>query len=331
MKLPNGYGSVTKLSGKRRKPYMARITTGYEYNDEKDDYVQKRIVLGYYAKRQEALDALAKYSKNPYSIMESNMTIEEIWDSIKDDIKVSARRKQRYQSAFNMYMGKIANMKLKDVKTKHLQQIIDDCPMGDTTLSTMKAVMNHIFRYAAQNDLVDKNYVNFVKLRHVDTNFQREVYTHDEIRSLWENSEDERYAFILILLYQGMRIQELLDRPDIDLEARTITIKEAKNDYSKRTIPINDAVYDLVARFAETPTTLTRSKLDYFSSKTLGHKTYDTRHTFATECNKLQIPTLVTQKIMGHRPDSILHQVYTHLTIEEMAEAINQVCYVSNK
>lgn len=34
MKLPNGYGSVTKLSGNRRNPYMARVTLG------RDDYGQ---------------------------------------------------------------------------------------------------------------------------------------------------------------------------------------------------------------------------------------------------------------------------------------------------
>jgi hypothetical protein len=28
MKLPNGYGSVVKLSGKRRNPYQVRKTTG---------------------------------------------------------------------------------------------------------------------------------------------------------------------------------------------------------------------------------------------------------------------------------------------------------------
>lgn len=29
MKLPNGYGSVAKLTGNRRRPYMVRITTGF--------------------------------------------------------------------------------------------------------------------------------------------------------------------------------------------------------------------------------------------------------------------------------------------------------------
>ena len=37
MKLPNGYGSVHKLNDKkRRKPWRARITTGYVYDEEKD-------------------------------------------------------------------------------------------------------------------------------------------------------------------------------------------------------------------------------------------------------------------------------------------------------
>ena len=36
MKLPNGYGSVVKLSGKRRKPWMVRKTTGYHIDPVKE-------------------------------------------------------------------------------------------------------------------------------------------------------------------------------------------------------------------------------------------------------------------------------------------------------
>ena len=35
MKLPNGFGSVYKLSGKRRNPWVARKTTGWTFNKEK--------------------------------------------------------------------------------------------------------------------------------------------------------------------------------------------------------------------------------------------------------------------------------------------------------
>ena len=49
MKLPNGYGSVVKLSGKRRKPYQVRKTVGWHYDEVKDKQVQDMITIGYAA------------------------------------------------------------------------------------------------------------------------------------------------------------------------------------------------------------------------------------------------------------------------------------------
>lgn len=54
MKLPNGYGSVIKLGGNRRKPFAVRITTGYT-----DEGKQKFAYLGYNESRKQALVALA--------------------------------------------------------------------------------------------------------------------------------------------------------------------------------------------------------------------------------------------------------------------------------
>ena len=56
MKLPNGYGAVVKLSGKRRKPYAARVTLKWT-----EDGKQIRKYLGFFRTRQEALKALANY------------------------------------------------------------------------------------------------------------------------------------------------------------------------------------------------------------------------------------------------------------------------------
>ena len=39
MKLPNSYGSISKLSGKRRKPYIIRKTTGYHIDPVKEKKV----------------------------------------------------------------------------------------------------------------------------------------------------------------------------------------------------------------------------------------------------------------------------------------------------
>ena len=54
MKNPNGYGSVVKLSGNRRKPYAVRKTAGW---NEKGHPIY--INIGYFSTREEGLIALA--------------------------------------------------------------------------------------------------------------------------------------------------------------------------------------------------------------------------------------------------------------------------------
>ena len=48
MKLPNGYGSVYKLSGKRRCPYRAIVTERWQQDKETGAWKQKRKTVGYY-------------------------------------------------------------------------------------------------------------------------------------------------------------------------------------------------------------------------------------------------------------------------------------------
>src|SRR5690554_2960930 len=75
MRLPNGYGSVYKLSGNRRKPWIARKTIGWD-----DDGKQLYQIIGYYEKRQDALTALAEFNQNPYSIEASTVTFAEVFE-----------------------------------------------------------------------------------------------------------------------------------------------------------------------------------------------------------------------------------------------------------
>ena len=49
LKLPNSYGSVSKLgnASRRRKPYIVRITTGYDIDEKSGKSIQKNAVIGY--------------------------------------------------------------------------------------------------------------------------------------------------------------------------------------------------------------------------------------------------------------------------------------------
>lgn len=57
MRNPNGYGSVYKLSGNRRKPWTARITLGFKPENGHPIYK----FIGYYTTQEEAERALAEY------------------------------------------------------------------------------------------------------------------------------------------------------------------------------------------------------------------------------------------------------------------------------
>ena len=55
MKLPNGFGTVYKLSGNRRNPYVAKKTKGWEIDPKTGKSKQLYTVVGYYPTRKEAL------------------------------------------------------------------------------------------------------------------------------------------------------------------------------------------------------------------------------------------------------------------------------------
>lgn len=85
MKLPNSYGSVYKLSGNRRKPWRAIVTTGWTLDQETGKSKQIRKTVGYYESRQGALQALADYNKNPFDLGAANITFGEVYERWSDE------------------------------------------------------------------------------------------------------------------------------------------------------------------------------------------------------------------------------------------------------
>lgn len=76
MRLPNGYGSIIKLSGKRRKPFAARVTIGYKENGS-----QIYKYIGYFEKRQEALKYLTAYNEKPYLLDNKDLTFNDVYNA----------------------------------------------------------------------------------------------------------------------------------------------------------------------------------------------------------------------------------------------------------
>lgn len=122
MRLPNGFGSVYKLKGNRRNPYMVVLTKGYvraECNIKRE-----KVILGYYPTKKKALHALADYHENPYDIKTHTITFAELYERWSDEHFKTLKNKsaiRTYTAAFN-HSEPLHNMRFKDIRPNHLEK-----------------------------------------------------------------------------------------------------------------------------------------------------------------------------------------------------------------
>lgn len=310
---------------------MVRITTGMVFDEERQKAYAERKILGYYSTKKEAMVALAEYNNNPISL-DGELPVSTIWNRIKDEVKVSEERRKVYISTFDKYCTPIADMPIKDVRPVHLSRIFDNCEHGYACKSNIRSVLNAIFNYANENDIVNKNYMQFIKIDFEESAIQRELYTSEEISELWNHLDNVDNIFTLVLLYSGMRIKELreMEQVNVDIQNKTMKIVVAKNNQSKRIVPIHDKILPLITKQMNGNKYLfdiSKNHYDYYVKHNLNHMPYDTKKTFASKAHVIGIDKLIIQKIIGHKPESILEKHYTEIKISEMLENINKIDY----
>ena len=79
IRLPNGYGSVAKLSGQRRRPYIIKKTRGWD--DRGYPVIE---IVGYAATREEGLSLLAQYNNDPWDVDKVKLTLQQLFDLWKE-------------------------------------------------------------------------------------------------------------------------------------------------------------------------------------------------------------------------------------------------------
>ena len=341
MKNPNGYGSVSKLSGKRRRPYIVRITTGFDTNGR-----QIMKTLGYYETQAKAIKALADYNENPYDINLNDITLKEILDRFmknkKDMVEKSSLKS--YKVWYNC-LKPLYNKRIRDIRALELQNFINSLSYLSTgTLKNLKSFIRMLFKDAMEMDIITKDYSEFIKLPRHKPKIERKVFTDEEIALLWENINELEYAdAVLILIYTGMRINELLKLPkeNVNLE-ENIIIGGSKTEAGKnRIIPIHPKIIPLVIKRMENKTEYlipNRRKSNYYEynnfrtkefmaiMKQLGmeHTIHDTRHTFATMISDVSDNESAITGIIGHTNINMTKK-YTHTSIEKMRKEMEKI------
>lgn len=329
MRNPNGYGSIAKLSGNRRRPYWVRKAV----TKWKDNGQPIYETIGYFTTRKEAMQALADFNDNPYDISQSRLTFAEVyekWSSKKfEEITPSAAR--TYKSAYS-YCKPIYDVKMSDLKVAQLQDVIDNADVGATTRARIKSMFNLIYAYCMKNEYVKKDLSQYLTKPKIET-AEKVPFSTGEIETLWNNVDHPFVDDVLILIYSGWRASEYagLRTEDIDLENMTMK-GGVKTDAGKgRIVPIHHRIIPLIQKKYNKDNEYLRGdgydKLyrDFCSvMKTLEmeHTPHETRHTFITVLDNAGANKTAIQRLAGHSSRDVTSKVYTHKDIEQLRKAV---------
>lgn len=340
-RLPNGYGSIKKLSGNRSRPYAAYPPSGSFRPCSVSE--TNLPAIGYYASWYDAFDALSRYHRNPYDIHSRGLTFAEVFslfyeDKFNDDGKaLSDSSRYAYDTAFKNCPS-LHSLRFFDLRKQDMQEALDSCTLGYSSLCNLKKLFCQMYRYAMENDIVEKDYSGFVTIRREDDTESGEPFSEEELSVLWSNKDDTVVQMILVMIYTGFRIKAF----------ETVTLN-AEQQYFKggvktaagkgRIVPIHRAILPFALAFSQNfpdfRARAFRSKAFYPTLERLGiavtqsgkkHTPHDCRHTFSWLCDKYKVDELSKHLLMGHSLGKDVEKaVYGHRTYEELYNEIQKI------
>ena len=311
MKLPQGYGSVYKKSGRRRKPWVAVKTIGWEIVDGKAK--QKRKVIGYYATKAEGLEALAVTVP-----LADSCTFAEVYERWSAQHYPTMVDHTYYDSAYRN-LRKLWNEKFADLKTIDLENAIGEIS-APTSRKNAKLLINQLYKYALKYDLAAVDYSRRFTVPQPPTKIERKPFSDAEIDMLRGTVGAE---MILVQIYSGWRAAELVSFTDDGEYMYGGSKTEAGRN---RVVPIHHSIAGYVAD-RKTMTLKQYYGLFERTMKKLGlnHTTHDCRVTFATKCHLSQVDPLAEKKMLGHDLGGVTEKVYTKLSKEYLKSEIEKI------
>ena len=370
-----GEGSVTY--DRRRKRYRARVTIGWETNEETGRTKQIVKTLGSnYKTKGEATSALAEYLKNPYDLNNKDITFEQLYKKWFDEyidtdehesIKYRVKAAYRYCSLiYNKKFREITIIDMKDCIYKGTATCVRGKYKGEQRLASpqskeiIKYLFNHIYDYALEARLVERNYAREFTLdkkvfQEKEKNYKSKVpFSKEEIDKLWKSIEFVPFAdMIVYACYSGWRPTELikLKIKDVDLKNGFVKGGMKTNAGKNRLVPIHPLVSSIVEKYYKEAKSVGSDYLfndvnnkfgiglsyDQYLSRfnkvmnALHFRTeitpHYTRHTFITKAKSREVNMneYVLKIIVGHDVGDLTEHVYTHRELNDLKEEMNKI------
>lgn len=329
---------------------MMRVVTGYFIDRKTGKKYPERKIIGYARTRIEAKKILADYIDR--GVFNPTTTFREVYDlwSQSKFKHLSEHTIKTYQSTYRA-CAYLHDKVFADIKLVDLECLLQNSGTAIAMIDKQKILLNQLFDFAIENDICSKNYAKRLNTKKYKDKIPviytpKEKIKDEHIKIIWEKSTNIYYQMILIMIYTGLRVSELLDleKKDVYLEERYFDITKSKTSSGIRRVPICKKIYPFVIEWFNrfktskylfcTPLGKHFKYRNYYDSyfkplmKDLDyHYTpHHCRHTFISLMERNEIKAVVIQKIVGHESAmSLTERVYTHIEMIEMLEVVDKL------
>ena len=197
-----------------------------------------------------------------------------------------------------------------------------------------------VSQYASKIELTNKNYAPLLSIGRNRQVRPHKPFSRQKINRLWKAVCNDNVDTVLILLYTGMRVGEMLHlrKSDINIRQRFIRITKSKTASGIRVIPIHPRILPLIIARMDSPGVTLLSDPDgvpYGYSRyciiwrevmrlinATGHTTHDCRHTVTTLLDNAGANETAKRRILGHSGGDVTERVYTHKGLRQLRKCI---------
>ena len=336
MKNPNGYGTIKKLSGNRRRPFIFVVTEN-----------GKQKVNGYFSTKLEALAFQVDWNRTHDRHRLSKITFAELYLRWKpkhvEYFRVTESTVKGYESAYK-HCTSLYDMAVEGIKYKDLQGVIDS--MQGLSYASKKKVRNLLsltFAYARKMECTNRDFTGLIRIGKNKPINPHHAISKRKINQLWKLVDSAPDVdLVLILIYTGLRNGELraLLKSDINKRQKFLRVTKSKTAAGIRIVPIHHLIWPLVEKrlASEGPYLVNVDGKPYDYSRFARtfrrimklvhgekHKPHDTRHTCATWLDDADVNDNAKKMILGHARNDVTNGVYTHKNLRQLRKTIEKI------
>lgn len=204
----------------------------------------------------------------------------------------------------------------------------------------VRSLISLLEKYAVKIELINKCYAPLLSIGKNKAVRPHHPFSRQKINLLWVHCDEPGVDTVLILLYTGMRVGEMLalQKTDVNIRQGYIRITKSKTASGIRTIPIHHRIFPLIVRRMKSSGSsliadsegkqydyscyciIWRSVMQIIKAN--GHTTHDCRHTVATLLDNAGANETAKRRILGHAGGDVTERVYTHKGLRQLRKCI---------